>query len=144
MLCIENAGTHRSWANSAVSGRRMRLCRSAAGKLTVAMLSGRYPPPIVFAQVDQRTPRTLTPARLSGELERIRHAGCAAEVEETRIGHHAAAIPVLWPGNVRVGALSVIAPTAGTSLARVLRELTTAAGLVTSRLARLSAYAAPS
>lgn len=143
VLCIENVGTHRNWAMSAVSGRHMRLYCSAAGKLTVAMLPAQYPLAAVVAQMERRTPRTLTPAQLPAELERIRRDGYATEVEEVRIGYHAAAAPVLGPGNVYLGALSVIAPTAGTSLTRLLRELATAAGLVSTRLARMAAYAAP-
>jgi DNA-binding IclR family transcriptional regulator len=144
VLCIENAGTHRNWANSTVSGRRMRLHCSAAGKLTVAMLPAQYPLSAVVPRMERRTPRTLTPARLPAELERIRREGCATEVEETRIGYHAAAVPVLGPGGVYTAALSVIAPTAGTSLPRLLRELTAAADAVTIRLARQAAHAAPS
>jgi DNA-binding IclR family transcriptional regulator len=144
LLCIENAGTHRNWANSVVSGRSMRLHCSAAGKLTIAMLPAQYPLSAVVPRMERRTPRTLTPLRLPAELERIRREGYATEVEETRIGYHAAAVPVLGPGGAYTAALSVIAPTAGTSLPRLLRELTAAADAVTTRLARQAAHAAPS
>ena len=145
VLCIENAGTHRNWANSAVSGHRMRLHSSAAGKLTVAMLPAQYPlAAVVPRMAERRTPRTLTPARFPAELERIRREGYATEVEESRIGYHAAAVPVLGPGSVYLAALSVIAPTAGTSLPKLLRELTAGAHAITARLARQAAHAAPS
>ena len=143
VLCIENAGTHRNWANSAVSGHRMRLHSSAAGKLTVAMLPAQYPLAAIVPRMERRTPRTLTPVRLPAELERIRREGYATEIEESKIGYHAAAVPVLGPGNVYLAALSVIAPTAGTSLPKLLRELTAGAHAITARLARQVARAAP-
>jgi DNA-binding IclR family transcriptional regulator len=144
VLCIENAGTHRNWANSVVSGRRMRLYCSAAGKLTVAMLPAQYPLSAVVPQMERRTPRTLTPGRLPAELERVRREGYATEIEETRIGYHAVAVPVLGPDGVYLAALSVIAPTAGTHLPRLLRELASAAEAISTRLARQAAHAAPS
>lgn len=92
-----------------------------------------------------RSPAGATPSdRCWARLERIRREGYATEVEETRIGYHAAAVPVLGPGGAYTAALSVIAPTVGTSLPRLLGELTAAADAVTTRLARQAAHAAPS
>ncbi|MBY8859090.1 IclR family transcriptional regulator [Nocardia sp. CA2R105] len=143
LLCIEHAGSHRIRVRSAESGRQMRLCSSAAGKLTVAMLPAQFPLAEVTTRIVRRTPRTLTAAQFPAELERIRQRGYATESEESRIGYQAVAVPVLDNDRTYRGVLSAIAPTASSTLARLLAELTSATRAISVRLARETAYAAP-
>lgn len=143
LLCVEHAGTHRIRVRAAESGRHLRLYSSAAGKLTVAMLPAQFPLAAVVPLIERRTPRTLTAAQLPAELERIRAQRYATEVEETRIGYQAAAVPVLGADDEYLGALSAIAPTASSALPRMVAELGPAARAIGARLARQAAYAQP-
>ncbi|WP_055611351.1 IclR family transcriptional regulator [Streptomyces phaeochromogenes] len=143
LLCIENVGGHRNRARSSLTGRHMHLHSTAAGKLTLAMLPDQYPLPAVVPLMLRRTPRTLTAAQLPDELARIREQGYATEIEEHRQGYLAVAVPVRGTDHPFVGALSVIAPTAGSNIARMLVALTTASHTITSRLSVFEAYRAP-
>ncbi|MGW0656622.1 IclR family transcriptional regulator [Streptomyces umbrinus] len=143
LLCIENVGGHRNRARSSLTGRHMHLHSTAAGKLTLAMLPDQYPLPSLVPLMLRRTPRTLTAAQLPDELARIREQGYATEIEEHRQGYLAVAVPVRGTDHPFVGALSVIAPTAGSNIARMLVALTTASHTITSRLTVFEAYRAP-
>jgi DNA-binding IclR family transcriptional regulator len=143
LLCIEHAGGHRNRARSTVGGRRLRLHCSAAGKLTLAMLPDQYPLSMVIPLMDRRTPRTLTPARLSAELIRIRGQNYATEVEENRPGYLAIAVPVRDGDGAYLAALAVVAPTAGSNIPRMLVSLTEGSRAITSRLALFEAHRAP-
>lgn len=143
LLCVENLGTHRNRARSTAGGRRLPLHSTAVGKLTLALLPQQYPLARVLPQMVRCTPHTLTPARLPGELRRIREQGYAVEVEEKRLGYLAVAVPVRGAGDAYLGALSVIAPTAGSRIPRFLPALARASSAITARLARHDCYHAP-
>ncbi|WP_405927106.1 IclR family transcriptional regulator [Streptomyces sp. NBC_00035] len=143
LLCIENFGAHRNRARASVGGRHIPMHSTAAGKLTLAMLPEQYPPDAVIPQLRRRTPRTLTAARLPEELARIRAQGYATEVEEHRAGYLAVAVPVRGADEAFLGALSVVAPTAGSNVPRLLVALTAASEAITSRLTVFEAYRAP-
>ncbi|MEU9187187.1 IclR family transcriptional regulator [Streptomyces sp. NPDC048484] len=148
LLCIENVGGHRNRARATPGGRHLQLHSTAAGKLTLAMLPEQYPLPAGVPPTRRhRAPRTLTAAQLPGELARIREQGYATEVEEHRPGYLAVAVPVRGTVQPYAGALSVVAPTAGSdiarTIARILVALTTASHTITSRLTVFEAYRAP-
>ncbi|MGP4043820.1 IclR family transcriptional regulator [Streptomyces sp. 2A115] len=143
LLCIENIGTHRNQARASVVGRHIQLHSTAAGKLTLAMLPDQYPLSGVVPLMRRHTPRTLTPARLREELIHIRDQGYATDIEEHRTGYLAVAVPVRGGDDAYLGALSVIAPTAGSNLPRMLVALTTASRTITSRLSHFEAFRAP-
>ncbi|MGW3286091.1 IclR family transcriptional regulator [Streptomyces sp. NPDC001002] len=143
LLCVESIGTHRNHAGSTADGRRMELHSTAAGKLTLALLPERYPLAQVIPHMVRRTPHTLTPAQLPGELDRIREKGYAVEVEEKRVGYLAVAVPVRDTDGSYLGALSVISPTAGSRLPRLLAALTEASGVIAARLARHESHRVP-
>ncbi|MFI6402473.1 IclR family transcriptional regulator [Streptomyces sp. NPDC050548] len=136
LLCVENLGTHRNQARSTADGRRLELHCTAAGKLTLAMLPEQYPLGEVLRSSVRRTAHTLGPAQLPGEICRIREQGYAIEVEEKRLGYLAVAVPVRGRDDTYLGALSVIAPTAGSRITRLLSALTQASTIITTRLAR--------
>ena len=142
LLCVENLGTHRNHARSTADGRRLELHSTAAGKLTLALLPEQYPLAQVLPMV-RCTPHTLGPAQLPGELRRIREQGYAVEVEEKRLGYLAVAVPVRGTGDAYLGALSVIAPTAGSRISRLLSTLTQASNVITARLARYESLRVP-
>jgi DNA-binding IclR family transcriptional regulator len=143
LLCVENLGTHRNQARSTADGRRMELHSTAAGKLTLALLPEQYPLTSVLPLAVRRTPHTLGPAQLPGELRRIREQGYAVEVEEKRLGYLAVAVPVRGRDDTYLGALSVIAPTAGSRITRLLTALTRASTVITTRLARYDSLHVP-
>jgi len=143
LLCIENVGTHRNRARASVGGRNIQLHSTASGKLTLAMLPEQYPLPLVLARMRRRTPHTLTAAQLTDDLVRIREQGYATEVEEFRAGYLAVAVPVRGTDEAYLGALSVVAPTAGSNVPRMLVALTGASHTITSRLTLFEDYRAP-
>lgn len=143
LLCVENVGTHRNHARSTADGRRLQLHSTAAGKLTLALLPEQYPLAQVLHPMVRCTPHTLGPAQLPGELRRIREQGYAVEVEEKRLGYLAVAVPVRGTGDAYLGALSVIAPTAGSRISRLLSTLTQASNVITARLARYESLRVP-
>jgi DNA-binding IclR family transcriptional regulator len=143
LLCVENVGTHRNHARSTADGRRLQLHSTAAGKLTLALLPEQYPLAQVLHPMVRCTPHTLGPAQLPGELRRVREQGYAVEVEEKRLGYLAVAVPVRGTGDAYLGALSVIAPTAGSRISRLLSTLTQASNVITARLARYESLRVP-
>lgn len=143
LLCVENIGTHRNRARSTADGRRLQLHSTAAGKLTLALLPEQYPLASVLPLAVRCTPHTLGPAQLPAELRRIREEGYAVEVEERRLGYLAVAVPVRGTGGAYLGALSVIAPTAGSRITRLLTALTRASSVITTRLARYESLRVP-
>ncbi|WP_406497824.1 hypothetical protein OHB06_47035 [Streptomyces sp. NBC_01604] len=143
LLCIENVGAHRNRARASAGGRHMQLHNTASGKLTLALLPDQYPLSVVLPRMRRRTPHTLTAAQLTDELVRIREQGYATEVEEFRVGYLAVAVPVRGSDGVYLGALSVVAPTAGSNVPRILVALTDASQTITSRLTLFEAYRAP-
>lgn len=83
---------------------------SAVGKLALAF----HPRPLDTAALRGLTPRTITsPDALAAELSRIRRHDRATELDESRVGRSAVAVPVRDEAGTVCGALMALGRSAG-------------------------------
>lgn len=101
---------HRTAAAPSRIGGRLPASCTGVGKVLLA-----YDPDAaataLAAPLHQLTPRSIVDsAALSAELERIRHEGVATDQEESRMGMHCIAAPVLARNGRPLAAMSVSTP----------------------------------
>lgn len=122
-------------AQPSAVARRLPLHATATGKVLLAFGPPALQHAVLSGALRRVTPRTITvPGLLAAQLERVRRDRLAVEVEECRLGHTSAAVPITADGVV-VAALSITASTAGGALHRHVPALRRAAGATSRALA---------
>lgn len=137
VLYVEKLVGHTEVRPSRIAGRMPLYC-TATGKAILAF----SPPHVLDQLVDvglrRRGPNTITSSgRLRQEMDRIRAAQLAVEVEELRRGYLSVAVPLFGSSGLVVGAMSVTGPTFRAQVDRIAPVLRDVGHRVTHDLQNL-------
>jgi DNA-binding IclR family transcriptional regulator len=127
VLYVDRLSGNRSVPVVSEVGSRLPLHATGVGKVLLA-----HAPPDVqeqaLAQLTRVTAYTITqPARLRGQLGRIRTDGYATTVEEMSLGACSVAVPITPSPDVVVAALGIVVPSLRQDKARLVAALRVAA-----------------
>jgi DNA-binding IclR family transcriptional regulator len=125
-------------------GKRMNLHCTAIGKVLLAYLPAEELERLMRnRRLSRFNDNTITsPAKLNGELDQIRRAGCASEDEEEEIGYRCVAAPIRGDSGAVVAALSLSGTTdqiTPSNITQRIQAVKHAAELISARLGAAAA-----